>query len=128
MQTLSSMVADEPITSSLKSIHRVLNSVKASIFGHRHGTESAVPNDVSSPRQCSHIHFPSLDQKEVTDPGRRILQTGEIGTQEDRSHSLVPGLVNILSYQDWTSPSHFDFNVMTTDLFNYFPLDATTLT
>lgn len=128
MQTLSSMVADEPITSSLRSIHRVLNSVEASIFGHRHGTQSAPLNDVSSHRQYSFTHFPSLDQTEVIDPGRRILQTGETGTQGDRSHSLLRGLVDILSDQDWTNPSHFNFNVMTTDLFNYFPLDATTLT
>jgi hypothetical protein len=124
IQALSGMVADEPVISSLNSIRRVLETVEASIFGQDRGTQSLATN-ITTPRRYSRIHFPSLDYMEVAESGKMILP-GETVEREGRSHLLAPGLPDVLTDQDWTNPNHFNLNIMTTDLFNFFPFDLST--
>ncbi|KAH7242804.1 hypothetical protein BKA59DRAFT_400407 [Fusarium tricinctum] len=124
IQELSGMVADEPVISSLNSIRRVLETVEASIFGQDRGTQSLATN-ITTPRRYSRIHFPSLDYMEVAESGKMILP-GETVEREGRSHLLAPGLPDVLTDQDWTNPNHFNLNIMTTDLFNFFPFNLST--
>ncbi|VTO93812.1 unnamed protein product [Fusarium graminearum] len=127
IQALSSMTADEPIILSLNSIRRVLETIEKSISGHIGGRQTMAMDSVTtSPHHYPRVQFPSLDQLGPNESGRMILLTDDVGTEENRSHQLMPGLPNTMVDQDWTSSAHFNLNVMTTDLFNFFPLDMTT--
>ncbi|KAG8664947.1 uncharacterized protein FPOAC1_012924 [Fusarium poae] len=127
IQALSSMVSDEPITSALNSIRRVLETIEASIPGHVHGKQPMVPESVAEvSHQYSRVQFPPLNPMEMSESGRMILLTDDVGTEDNRSHSFAPGLPNTFANQDWTSSTHFNLDVMTTDLFNFFPLVMTT--
>ncbi|WXC58344.1 hypothetical protein SNK03_004241 [Fusarium graminearum] len=126
IQALSSMTADEPIILSLNSIRRVLETIEKSISGHIGGRQTMAMDSVTtSPHHYPRVQFPSLDQLGPNESGRMILLTDDVGTEENRSHQLMPGLPNTMVDQDWTSSAHFNLNVMTTDLFNFFPLDMT---
>ncbi|RGP71231.1 c6 zinc finger domain-containing [Fusarium longipes] len=127
IQALSSMVSDEPIISSLNSIRRVLETIEASIPAHVHGKQPMVPESIpEGSHQYSRVQFPSLNPLEVNESGRMILLTDDIGNEDNRSHSFASGMQNTFADQDWTSAAHFNLDVMTTDLFNFFPLDMTT--
>ncbi|KPA36176.1 c6 zinc finger protein [Fusarium langsethiae] len=124
IQSLSFTVADEPVISALNSIRRVLETIEASISGHTGGRQvMAMDNVTTSPHQYSRIEFPSVDQLGENESGRMIFLTEDTGTEDDRSYPLAQ---NALMAQDWTNSTHFNLNVMTTDLFNFFPLDITT--
>ncbi|CAF3560025.1 unnamed protein product [Fusarium graminearum] len=126
IQALSSMTADEPIILSLNSIRRVLETIEKSISGHIGRRQTMAMDSVTtSPQHYPRVQFPSLDQLGPNESGRMILLTDDVGTEENRSHQLMPGLPNTMVDQDWTSSAHFNLNVMTTDLFNFFPLDMT---
>jgi hypothetical protein len=121
------MVADEPVISSLNSIRRVLEAIEASISGQVGGKQPMVLDSVPTPsHQYSRIQFPPLNQMEMNDSGRMIFLTDDLGTEDNRSQSLAPGLPNAMTDQDWKNSAHFNLNVMTTDLFNFFPLGMTT--
>ncbi|KAF4343796.1 C6 zinc finger domain protein [Fusarium beomiforme] len=127
MQVFSGMVQDEPVTSSFNSVHRVLEAIERSISNQVPGLPLPTPSDdTTSPNQHSRIQFPSLDQLGMNEHERMLLLTGEGSIKENRQGSLAPGLQNTLMDQDWTNPSHFNLNVMTTDLFNFFPLNMST--
>ncbi|RGP62686.1 c6 zinc finger domain-containing protein [Fusarium sporotrichioides] len=127
LQALSSMVADEPVTSSLNSIRRVLETIETSITGRIGGRQAMMVDSATmSPHQHSRIQFPSVDQLGTNESGRMILLSEGNGTEDNRSNPIAPGFPDTVIDQDWTNSAHFNLNVMTTDLFNFFPLDMTT--
>lgn len=127
LNCLNSMITDEPIRTTIRSILRIKEAVEHAISSERvdalaqgsHSTLSPLgPIDQSLPS----IQFPSLDRNVAGSATDLILFTERNSSSETAHQSNDIGLtsgVDSLYSSFWTS----NYDILTTDLFNFFPTD-----
>ncbi|TDZ30785.1 putative transcriptional regulatory protein [Colletotrichum spinosum] len=130
ISSLHSLVDDEPVTNALRSIKRIVLAVERSINAAKAqpgpALEAGSTNSSpawSEPRLPTNIQFPSLDENRATNSddliffSNRAYQPRTEPVQQDFAMSL-PGAAST------TNPfADLSFDVLTTDLFNFFPID-----
>lgn len=148
LQTLNSMVADEPVSSAVNSIRRVLRTIEDSISTQAHAASpgsaatptsggqasvAATPN--SGPQNhYSSIQFPSMDHLTPNGAEQMIFLTERNYPQPTATRGApigpyatpAPGHGYGPDPSFMNAASGFNLDVMTTDLFNFFPMDVTT--
>ncbi|KAI9168003.1 Zinc finger protein grt1 [Paramyrothecium foliicola] len=127
MRALSCMVPDEPVTTALNSIDRVVETIESSISSQVDGPRlSGSNNNTIAQQHYADIEFPSSDQLGANASEKMIFLTGRSGPVPSVMNPSTLGSSDITMDQDWLNPNYFDLNVMTTDLFNFFPMDVFT--
>ncbi|KAK8057429.1 hypothetical protein PG996_011366 [Apiospora saccharicola] len=149
LQTLGTMIADEPVTSAINSINRVLRAIEDSIATQNQGASPAesatTPNSRgqastavtpnSGPQNhYSSIQFPSLDHLTQNGAEQMIFLTERNYAQPTAARAApmgpyataAPGNGFGADPSFLNAASNFNLDVMTTDLFNFFPMDVTT--
>jgi hypothetical protein len=125
VNTLSLLVADEPVTTAINSIRRVLSTIEQPIdntFPKQPTSEAA---DASDPRhQASGV--PLQGDNDLNRAEQMIFLSNGAHTDPHQSAPLAQGGLGSPTDQDWLNPNYFNLNIMTTDLFNFFPLNMST--
>ncbi|TDZ74802.1 putative transcriptional regulatory protein [Colletotrichum trifolii] len=130
ISSLHSLVGDEPVTNALRSIKRIVLAVEQSISAAKAqpgpALEAGSTNSSpawSEPRLPTNIQFPSLDENRATNSddliffSNRAYQPHTEPVQQDFAMSL-PAAASM------TNPfADLSFDVLTTDLFKFFPID-----
>ncbi|KAK7990428.1 hypothetical protein PG990_014708 [Apiospora arundinis] len=149
LHTLSSMIADEPVTSAVNSIRRVLRTIEDSISTQAHASSpaesaatprsqgqasvGATPNS-GAQNHYSSIQFPSIDHLTPNGAEQMIFLTERNYPQPTATRGAAMGPYATPAPGNGYGPdpsfmnaaSGFNLDVMTTDLFNFFPMDVTT--
>ncbi|KAK8022550.1 C6 zinc finger domain protein [Apiospora rasikravindrae] len=151
LQTLSSMIADEPVTSAINSIKRVLRTIEDSISSQGHGAGASPAESATTPNSrgqasaaatpnsgaqnhYSSIQFPSLDHLTQNGAEQMIFLTERNYPQPTAARAAPMGPYATAAPGNGFGPDpsfmnaapNFNLDVMTTDLFNFFPMDVTT--
>ena len=143
------MIADEPVTSAINSINRVLRTIEDSISTQSQGASPAesatTPNSLGqastavtpnsgAQNHYSSIQFPSLDHLTQNGAEQMIFLTERNYPQPAAARAApmgpyapaAPGNGFGADPSFLNAASNFNLDVMTTDLFNFFPMDVTT--
>ncbi|KAF6815468.1 C6 zinc finger domain-containing protein [Colletotrichum musicola] len=137
---LRSLVADDPVTNAIRSVKSIVWAVENSIGASKttsdallsvdgtSATDSLSPSWPDDHRFPTNIQFPSLDENRATTTttsddliffsNRPYRHQQPEPVPADYSMSL-PGATPVLN-----PFSDLDFDVLTTDLFNFFPIDV----
>lgn len=124
MQALSCMVADEPVTTALNSVSRVLETIEASISSQMSSPHPVMPNSIATGSHHDiNIQFPPLNPLGRDGSENVTLVTTETDTELERTDTSLAEFAGTGIHEDWSDPNYFNLNVMTTDLFNFLPMD-----
>lgn len=129
MKTLEYLVPDEPVTTALNSISRILGTIEKSIANQSPMDLLTTPpqaNSVTPPPHYSNIQFPPINQFNGDGGEHMIYLTDGTGPVPNGMCPSTSDVANPSLSQDWLNPNHFNLNVMTTDLFNFFPMNTST--
>lgn len=147
LNTLSTMVADEPVTTAENSIRRILKAVEKTIASQippgtmengvrtpGSGYSPATVASGQSPGDQGHhasIQFPSLEHyAQAPGAGEQMIFLSERNYQQPMytpQHAQMVSTTALEHEMPLIDPSaYFNLDVMTTDLFNFFPMDVTT--
>ncbi|KAI8286681.1 Lactose regulatory protein LAC9 [Colletotrichum sp. SAR11_240] len=123
---LHSLVGDDPVTNAVRSIKRIVWAVESSINASRTtldgGSTDSSPSWAGD-RFPTSIQFPSLDENRATTSGDLIYFSNRGYRQQpeplpqDYAMSLPGTAPGLNPFPD------LNFDVLTTDLFNFFPID-----
>lgn len=136
---LRSLVADDPVTNAIRSVKRIVWAVENSIGTSKTTSDAPPPVDDSSTADSSsppwpsnnrfptNIQFPSLDENRGTTTTSDDLIFFSNRPYRHQQPEPLPA--------DYSMPlpgaapglnpfSDLDFDVLTTDLFNFFPIDV----
>lgn len=146
LNTLSTMVADEPVTTAENSIRRILKAVEKTVASQMppgtmengvrtpgSGYSPATVASGQSPGDQGHhssIQFPSLEHyAPPPGTGEQMIFLSERNYQQPMyaPHAPMVSTTAMEHEMPLIDPSaYFNLDVMTTDLFNFFPMDVTT--
>lgn len=126
---LHSFIADDPVTNAIRSIKRIVWAVEQSINASKTNTGSfldATSAD-SSPswpddRFPTNIQFPSLEENRATTSDDLIFFSNR--TYRPPPEPVADYTMPVSGAGSMVNPfSDLNFDVLTTDLFNFFPVD-----
>ncbi|KUI62886.1 hypothetical protein VP1G_10012 [Cytospora mali] len=154
IECLGLMVNDEPVTNARNSLKKILRIVEETIVKGKNmetpmasglpafadpilqtNANPTMPSPVSfmsqdHPQSHSNIQFPSLNAP-LSSANQLIFfsdQPGSMGTDTNGSLTMpnLPGDPDTFAPGEGLDPlSHFHYDVVTTDLYNFFPLNMT---
>ncbi|WDK18244.1 C6 zinc finger domain-containing protein [Colletotrichum graminicola] len=127
---LHSLIGDEPVTNAINSIKRIVWAVEQSINASKSaGAFPDVASAESSPvwsdsRFPTNIQFPSLEENRTT-----TTTSDDLIFFSNRGYRQPEALTDYAIPMAGTGPvlnpfSDLNFDVLTTDLFNFFPVDT----
>lgn len=134
LQSLDSMVDDEPVTNARNSIRQILRVVEETIARKRaagsatttpapfaaHGSSPLVPQTTTGGNSLLHPSAPSFLSQ---DPQGNLIYFPDLGG--DNNSLAMSGLANDPVGEDLDPLSHFHYDVLATDLHSFFSLNMT---